>query len=248
MSTPLRRVKLNYQPHAPRVCFALHKDRFSFSQEATGLFANSGGNSPPCQSLPSLQVVRAHRREWQGQRGSNPRPAVLETAALPTELYPYLPAASRTKRPSPARHGVFTARGRTWQARKALLRQQINAVPHKRPAPPESEKAPRSPAGLASGRRPEITRRWRRRCLRRVQIALARHLHIFNPVGKLTASPPIVIRRSKRRCLRRRCGRLRGWRSAASLPSRSERSAPRQPSRCRPASPFPCLPEASRCP
>jgi hypothetical protein len=26
---------------------------------------------------------------WQGQQGSNPRPAVLETAALPTELYPY---------------------------------------------------------------------------------------------------------------------------------------------------------------
>ena len=28
------------------------------------------------------------RNEWQGQQGSNPRPAVLETAALPTELYP----------------------------------------------------------------------------------------------------------------------------------------------------------------
>src|SRR6218665_2046404 len=27
--------------------------------------------------------------EWQGQQGSNLRPAVLETAALPTELYPY---------------------------------------------------------------------------------------------------------------------------------------------------------------
>ena len=27
--------------------------------------------------------------EWQGQQGLNPRPAVLETAALPTELYPY---------------------------------------------------------------------------------------------------------------------------------------------------------------
>jgi hypothetical protein len=26
---------------------------------------------------------------WQGQRGSNPRPTVLETVALPTELYPY---------------------------------------------------------------------------------------------------------------------------------------------------------------
>lgn len=28
------------------------------------------------------------RREWQGQRDSNPRPTVLETVALPTELYP----------------------------------------------------------------------------------------------------------------------------------------------------------------
>ena len=27
---------------------------------------------------------------WQGQKGSNPRHAVLETAALPTELYPYI--------------------------------------------------------------------------------------------------------------------------------------------------------------
>jgi hypothetical protein len=26
--------------------------------------------------------------EWQGQQGSNPRPTVLETVALPTELYP----------------------------------------------------------------------------------------------------------------------------------------------------------------
>lgn len=29
------------------------------------------------------------RFEWQGQQGSNPRPTVLETVALPTELYPY---------------------------------------------------------------------------------------------------------------------------------------------------------------
>ena len=27
---------------------------------------------------------------WQGQKDSNPRHAVLETAALPTELYPYI--------------------------------------------------------------------------------------------------------------------------------------------------------------
>ena len=30
---------------------------------------------------------------WQGQKDSNPRPAVLETAALPAELYPYLNVA-----------------------------------------------------------------------------------------------------------------------------------------------------------
>ena len=27
--------------------------------------------------------------EWQGQKGSNPRPTVLETVALPAELFPY---------------------------------------------------------------------------------------------------------------------------------------------------------------
>ena len=27
---------------------------------------------------------------WQGQKDLNPRHAVLETAALPTELYPYI--------------------------------------------------------------------------------------------------------------------------------------------------------------
>ena len=27
---------------------------------------------------------------WQGQKDLNPRHAVLETAALPTELYPYM--------------------------------------------------------------------------------------------------------------------------------------------------------------
>ena len=29
-------------------------------------------------------------KNWQGQKDSNPRHAVLETAALPTELYPYI--------------------------------------------------------------------------------------------------------------------------------------------------------------
>ena len=33
------------------------------------------------------------RVTWQGQKESNPRHAVLETAALPAELYPYLAKA-----------------------------------------------------------------------------------------------------------------------------------------------------------
>ncbi len=44
-------------------------------------------------------------RHWQGRQDSNPRPAVLETAALPTELRPYshhqiisnTPGATRTR-------------------------------------------------------------------------------------------------------------------------------------------------------
>ena len=29
-------------------------------------------------------------RDWQGKKASNPRPTVLETVALPTELFPYM--------------------------------------------------------------------------------------------------------------------------------------------------------------
>jgi hypothetical protein len=29
-------------------------------------------------------------KNWQGRQDSNPRPAVLETAALPAELHPYV--------------------------------------------------------------------------------------------------------------------------------------------------------------
>ena len=42
---------------------------------------------------------------WQGQKDLNPRHAVLETAALPTELYPYMsvrnggPSGTRTPDP-----------------------------------------------------------------------------------------------------------------------------------------------------
>ena len=45
--------------------------------------------------LPTTPTVnkKAHQSGlfylWQGQKDSNPRPMVLETSTLPTELYPY---------------------------------------------------------------------------------------------------------------------------------------------------------------
>ena len=66
--------KAESQPHAPRVCWAYIKPI-----------------TRSCKSKRSCIGKFGHRTErgrWQGQQGSNPRPAVLETAALPTELYP----------------------------------------------------------------------------------------------------------------------------------------------------------------
>ena len=42
--------------------------------------------------LLSITYLQANVKSffWQGQKDSNPRHAVLETAALPAELYPYL--------------------------------------------------------------------------------------------------------------------------------------------------------------
>ena len=37
-----------------------------------------------------LQFIKIAILPWQGLKGSNPRPTVLETAALPAELNPYI--------------------------------------------------------------------------------------------------------------------------------------------------------------
>ena len=49
---------------------------------------------------PVSRAVRFEPHIWQGQKGSNPRPTVLETAALPAELYPCIKEApaARTDR------------------------------------------------------------------------------------------------------------------------------------------------------
>ena len=43
-------------------------------------------NSPETTHYSDFRTVFI----WQGQKDLNPRHAVLETAALPTELYPYI--------------------------------------------------------------------------------------------------------------------------------------------------------------
>ena len=46
----------------------------------------------------NLSATHAAPTVWQGRRGSNPRPAVLETAALPTELHPFNLSLHRKRR------------------------------------------------------------------------------------------------------------------------------------------------------
>ena len=45
--------------------------------------------------------------EWQGQQGSNPRPTVLETVALPAELYPFIDARKNYEQKMPYYREVF---------------------------------------------------------------------------------------------------------------------------------------------
>ena len=40
--------------------------------------------------MPDLYSIQIRHLSWQGKKASNPRPTVLETAALPAELFPYM--------------------------------------------------------------------------------------------------------------------------------------------------------------
>ena len=46
--------------------------------------------APKARKLPDLSGRQIRQLIWQGKKASNPRPTVLETVALPTELFPYV--------------------------------------------------------------------------------------------------------------------------------------------------------------
>ena len=46
--------------------------------------------------MPNLYGRQIRHLSWQGKKASNPRPTVLETAALPAELFPYMKFGFKT--------------------------------------------------------------------------------------------------------------------------------------------------------
>ena len=48
-------------------------------------------SSPPTHAQKKTRWPKPSRLFWQGRKDSNPRPMVLETSTLPTELHPYAP-------------------------------------------------------------------------------------------------------------------------------------------------------------
>ena len=57
---------------------------------------------------------------WQGKKASNPRPTVLETAALPAELFPYILFAD--SKPKPNEMGLI------WEGKRRLRRHSFRGT------------------------------------------------------------------------------------------------------------------------
>ena len=57
------------------------------------------------------QTAFAVLTKWQGQKDSNPRHAVLETAALPAELYPYIDGGDSPAEYTAPRRGLVGLQG-----------------------------------------------------------------------------------------------------------------------------------------
>ena len=108
-------------------------------------------------------------RTWQGRRDSNPRPSVLETDALPTELHPYRALPLRQCRTRIK--GKTSFESRMLSARISGRQQSQRAVRHERPFHPAgtsstSRFAANTPAPFSVISRGCSRRRRTRRCAR----------------------------------------------------------------------------------
>ncbi len=65
---------------------------------------------------------------WQGQKGSNPRHSVLETDALPTELYPYIMVDQQFRLKKQSGGLFFTRKSLSQKASEAPLDAHINQL------------------------------------------------------------------------------------------------------------------------
>ena len=76
----------NCRPHPYQGC--------ALPTEPQQHMATRNGLEPSTSSVTGQRSNQLNYRAiWQGQKDLNPRHVVLETTALPTELYPYFPAA-----------------------------------------------------------------------------------------------------------------------------------------------------------
>ena len=105
----------------PRVRRALRQAVMEVNPMTSILRSRSSAGSQ--RPLAERRVARyTPRSGWQGQGDSNPRPSVLETDALPTELYPYAEGrdsceqAVRARREGPS---SFRARAAPFSRRRA---------------------------------------------------------------------------------------------------------------------------------
>ena len=70
-----------------KIVYATHETIRVVFTEKQGDYIGFG---PCCQLLSGYRAPVGRPALWQGKKASNPRPTVLETAALPAELFPYI--------------------------------------------------------------------------------------------------------------------------------------------------------------
>ena len=79
--------KLRYTPILAKFPTDFVTARRSLARVLCTLASTHASRSSSSENLSAYH--RGYNFNWQGQKGSNPRHVVLETTALPTELYPY---------------------------------------------------------------------------------------------------------------------------------------------------------------